>query len=119
MGAAVGVLSAAAQMPPIPPGYTAYQIEGPGIGAPPLPLKIEGDKLLAPPEIAMFFSVPESNVTEDRVQATFVFGSETARLTAVRDGDVFAGFIFGRDEQDEGNGIPVTFTPVGQEATLE
>ena len=37
-----------AQTPEIPPGYTAYQILGPGINAPPLPFKIEGERLLTP-----------------------------------------------------------------------
>ncbi|MGH7558697.1 MAG: hypothetical protein ACREMD_13135 [Gemmatimonadota bacterium] len=51
--AAVGVLilavtARAQQEPTIPEGYIGYLISGPGINAPPLPFKIEGDRIVAP-----------------------------------------------------------------------
>jgi len=120
MGAAVGVRSAAAQMPSIPPGYTAYQIEAPGVGAPPLPLKFEGDRLVTTEEIAPFFSIPESHVTSDRIEATFIFeGTDRVRLRAVRHGDAFAGIIYGRDEEGAGFGLPVVFRPLESEVEIE
>jgi hypothetical protein len=107
-----------AQQIPIPEGYTAYRLEGPGIGAPPLPFKIEGERLSAPPELAMFLAVTESQVTADRVTASLQTPQGPARLVAVREGDVFAGFLLGVEPDGDRFGVPVTFTPVDQETTM-
>ena len=66
-----------AQGPEIPPGYTAYQIEGPGIGAPPLPFRIDGDRLVAPE--GSIVTVLESEIDGDRATATvtITFGTST------------------------------------------
>jgi hypothetical protein len=82
-------------------------------------MKFEGDKLVTTPEIEPFFSIPESHVTADRVEATFNLGGDLARFRGVRRGDAFAGFIFGRESDGLGFGVPVSFTPVGGGAALE
>jgi hypothetical protein len=102
-----------AQTPEIPPGYTAYQVLGPGINAPPLPFKIEGERLVAP-EGGMV-TVTGGRVTEDRIDVTMDVPGATVRYIGSREGDAFAGFSFLVSDQDR-DMIPLTMTPIGQEA---
>ena len=83
---------ARAQAPEIPPGYTVYQVLGPGIDAPPLPFKIEGDRLVAP-EGGMV-TVTGGRVTEDRIDVTMDVPGATVRFLGTRDGDAFTGYSF-------------------------
>jgi hypothetical protein len=109
--AAASAANALAQAPEIPPGYTAYQIVAPGIGAPPLPFKIEGDKLLSPEGSPV--QVLSSHLTEDR--ATFEIlppGESPARFVGIRKGPVFEGLIIIAEERAA---IPATFAPADQE----
>ena len=101
-----------AQTPEIPPGYTAYQILGPGINAPPLPFKIEGERLLTP-EGGMV-TVTGGGVTDDRIDVTMDVPGATVRFLGTRDGDAFVGYSFLVSE-DERDMIPLTMTPVGQQ----
>ena len=82
---------ARAQAPEIPPGYTVYQVLGPGIDAPPLPFKIEGDRLVAP-EGGMV-TVTGGRVTEDRIDVTMDVPGATVRFLGTRDGDAFTASI--------------------------
>ena len=103
-----------AQSPDIPPGYTAYQILGPGINAPPLPFKIEGDRMLTP-EGGMV-TVTGGGVTDDRIDITMDVPGATVRFMGTRVGDAFTGYSFlVSDDDDERDMIPLTMTPVGQE----
>jgi hypothetical protein len=100
-----------AQAPEIPPGYTAYQVVAPGVGVPPLPFKIEGDRFLAPE--GSLVQIGESHVTETR--ATFVIlppGDSPARFVGIRKGDVFEGIIIIEEERVA---IPAVFAPVDVE----
>ena len=102
--------AALAQNPEIPPGYTAYQIVAPGIGAPPLPFRIEGDKLLTPEGSPL--QVTSSHLTEDR--ATFEVlppGESPAKFVGIRKGDVFEGIVI----LDDGVAIPAVFAPLDHE----
>ena len=101
-----------AQTPEIPAGYTAYQILGPGIDAPPLPFKIEGDRLVAP-EGGMV-TVTGGRVTEDRIDVTMDVPGATVRFLGTRDGDAFTGYSFLVSEDDR-DMIPLTMTPIGKE----
>ena len=101
-----------AQTPDIPPGYTAYQILGPGINAPPLPFKIEGERLIAP-EGGMV-TVTGGRVTEDRIDVTMDVPGAAVRFIGTRDGDAFTGYSFMVSDDDR-DVIPLTMTPVGRE----
>ncbi len=99
------------QEPEIPAGFTAYQIVAPGIGVPPLPFKIEGDRFLAPE--GSLVQIGESHLTETR--ATFEIlppGDSPARFVGIRKGDVFEGLLMVPDMR---LAVPATFAPVGQE----
>ncbi|HEX6207186.1 MAG TPA: hypothetical protein VF058_02395, partial [Actinomycetota bacterium] len=115
--AAVLILAAAvrAQQPVIPPGYTAYRISGPGIsGVPPLPFRIEGDRLVAPE--GSLVSVTASALTADRVRLSLVTPDGPATFVGLRDGEAFAGFLLQEGEQRWA--MPMTFVPAGQETAL-
>ncbi|MCK5439399.1 MAG: hypothetical protein KAI97_05620, partial [Gemmatimonadetes bacterium] len=99
-----------------PEGFTMYAIQGPGINAPPMPFKIEGDKFISP-EGGMV-TVTESHLTEDRVDFKLQVPGADVHYVGVRDGDVFAGFGFVL-EGDQRDMAPVSFIPVGQTATIE
>ncbi len=101
-----------AQTPNVPPGYTAYQFLGPGVNAPPLPFKIEGERLVAA-EGGMV-TVTGGRVTEDRIDVTLEIPGGTARFIGSRQGDAFAGYLF-QVQDTERDFIPITMTPVGQE----
>ncbi|HET6343027.1 MAG TPA: hypothetical protein VFG78_12695, partial [Gemmatimonadota bacterium] len=101
-----------AQTTDVPPGYTVYQILGPGVNAPPLPFKIEGDRLVAP-EGGMV-TVTGGRVTEDRIDVTMEVPGATVRFLGTRDGDAFTGYSFLVSEDDR-DMIPLSMTPVGQE----
>ncbi|HKY61027.1 MAG TPA: hypothetical protein VJP59_08450 [Gemmatimonadota bacterium] len=105
-----GVLPA--QTPEIPEGYTAYQVLGPGINAPPLPFKIEGERLVAP-EGGMV-TVTGGRVTDDRIDITMDVPGGEVRFMGAREGDAFAGYSF-LVSDDERDVVPLTMTPVGQE----
>lgn len=106
----------AQEAPPIPEGFTAYQLQGPGIGAPPLPFRIEGDRIIAP-EGGMV-SITESSVTPDRLSMTLETPDGQARFLGVREGEVFSGFLFLEGEEQRGV-VPVSFVPVGSQGSLE
>lgn len=99
-----------------PEGFTMYSIEGPGINAPPLPFKIEGDQFVAP-EGGMV-TVTESHLTDDRVDFKLQVPGADVHYVGVRDGEVFAGFGFVL-EGDQRDVAPVSFIPVGQTAAIE
>ncbi len=101
-----------AQGPEIPPGYTAYQIEGPGIGAPPLPFRIDGDRLIAPE--GSLVTVLESRIDGDRATVTFETPMGPANFVGRRVGDAFAGVMFIEMENNR-DATPVTMTPSGGE----
>ncbi len=95
----------------IPPGYTAYQIIAPGIGAPPLPFRIEGDRFVSPE--GALVPVLSSHLTEDR--AEFVVqppGENPARFVGIRRGDVFEGLL---TIPEDHVAFPTIFAPVGRE----
>ncbi len=47
-GSTITSQATAQDAPTIPAGYTPYQLVGQGINAPPMPFKIEGDKIVTP-----------------------------------------------------------------------
>ncbi|MGH7572543.1 MAG: LVIVD repeat-containing protein [Gemmatimonadota bacterium] len=104
-----------AQSPETPEGYTAYQLLGPGINAPPLPFRIEGDRMVAPE--GSMVTVTESRLTDDRIEMTLDVPGGTARFLGARQGDAFAGYMFIVSD-DERDMAPVTLTPAGREADL-
>lgn len=112
----LGAAPSLAQAPAIPPGYTAYTIAGPGVNAPPLPFRIEGDRLLAPEESMV--TIQESQLSEDRAQITMEGPGIVVRFIGVRRGDEFSGFGFitGEGERDF---VPLTITPANREPTIE
>src|SRR5688572_12116124 len=48
--AGTAMTAAAQDAPPIPEGFTAYLIQGEGINAPPISLKVEDDRITSPPD---------------------------------------------------------------------
>ncbi|MGH7556186.1 MAG: hypothetical protein ACREMD_00090 [Gemmatimonadota bacterium] len=104
-----------AQSPDIPEGYTAYAILGPGVNAPLLPFRIEGDRLVTP-EGGMV-TVIESRLTDDRIDMTLDVPGGTARFLGIREGDAFAGYMF-LVSDGERDLVPITLTPAGREADV-
>jgi hypothetical protein len=104
--------------PAIPEGFTAYMISGPGINAPPLPFRIEGDHLTMPDDPNGIVSITESRIEGSRMTMTLETPDGPARIVAVRDGDAFAGYLF-IEEGDERGVAPITMVPAGGSTTLE
>jgi hypothetical protein len=101
---------------PIPEGYTAYLITGPGINAPPLPFRIEGDRLVMPENEIV--SLTESRIDGNRMSMTLETPGGPARIVAIRDGDAFAGYVFIEEDGERGF-APITMVPEGGRTSLE
>ncbi|MBW3661178.1 MAG: hypothetical protein KY397_06040, partial [Gemmatimonadetes bacterium] len=99
----------------IPEGYTAYQILGPGINAPPLPFRIEGERMTTPEDGVV--SVTQSRLEGDRLDMTLEVPGGTARYLARRHGESFAGymFLYMGEERDV---APVSMVLVGGDESL-
>ncbi|HET6616758.1 MAG TPA: hypothetical protein VFH69_02995, partial [Gemmatimonadota bacterium] len=110
--------AAAQDAPAIPAGFTAYTVTGPGINAPPLPFRIEGDHLVMPDDPNSIVSIVESRIEGNRMTMTVQTPGELARLLTVRDGDAFVGYVFMEGEEERGF-APITMVPEGGRATLE
>lgn len=108
--------AAAQDAPAIPAGYTAYIISGPGVNAPPLPFRIEGDHLVMPEN--QIVSIVESKIEGNRMTMTLETPDGPARMVARRDGDAFVGYVFIDGEEDR-NAVPITMVPEGGGTTLE
>jgi hypothetical protein len=104
----------AQQAPTVPAGYTPYVLQGAGVNTPPLPLKVEGDRIVAP-EGGMV-TVTDSRLTGDRVSMTLETPMGSMSFVGVRDGDVFAGFMFQRGERP--CATPVSLVPAGRQTDL-
>ncbi|MFN2382969.1 MAG: LVIVD repeat-containing protein [Gemmatimonadota bacterium] len=116
---AIPVFAWAQEMPEIPAGFTGYVISGPGINAPPLPFRIEGDRMVSP-EGPGIVTITESHLTADRLSMTIQTPQGPARYVAVREGDAFAGLLFIENDGDGGREVaPVTMVPMGQETSLK
>ena len=110
--------AAAQDAPAIPAGFTAYTVTGPGINAPPLPFRIEGDHLVMPDDPNSIVSIVESRIEGNRMTMTVQTPGELARLLTLRDGDAFVGYVFMEGEEERGF-APITMVPEGGRATLE
>jgi hypothetical protein len=104
--------------PTIPAGYTPYQLIGEGINAPPMPFKIEGDKITTPEGPGTFVRVTDSQVTDDRAQMEFDTPFGPGRFIGTRDGDALVGLWFSLGEEARFV-LPVALVPVGQQAQVE
>jgi hypothetical protein len=102
--------------PAIPEGFTAYMITGPGINAPPLPFRIEGDHFVMPENAIV--SLTESRIDGDRMSMTIETPGGPARIVAIRDGDAFAGYVFIEEDGERGF-APITMVPEGGHTSLE
>jgi hypothetical protein len=100
----------------IPEGFTAYIVQGPGVNAPPLPFRIEGNRLVAPPD--GMITVEASRLEADRATFTLNVPGGTAEFIGERRDDEFGGFIL-LDQGGERDIIPTTFTPMGREPSIE
>lgn len=101
-----------AQTVEIPAGYTAYLIEGPGINAPPLPFRIEGERLVTPE--GGIVGVTESRIGTERATFTLETPDGPAKFVGRRVGDAFAGFLFIVEEGNR-DAVALTITPAGTE----
>lgn len=99
----------------VPEGFTAYQLLGPGINAPPLPFRIEDDRMMTPEDGMV--TVTESRIAGDRLDMTLEVPGGTARYLAIRHGDAFTGFmlLYIGEERDM---APVSLVPVGGDESL-
>jgi hypothetical protein len=104
--------------PDIPAGFTAYTISGPGINAPPLPFRIEGDHLVMPDDPNAIVSVAESRIEGNRMTMRLETPGGPATFISVRDGDAFVGYLF-MEEGDERGVAPITMVPAGGHTTLD
>ena len=104
--------TARAQQPAaIPAGFTTYIVQGEDINVPPLPLRIEGDRILTP-EGGML-SILESHLTDDRITMTMETPMGPIGFVGVRSGDAFTGYFLNRNER---GAALVTLEPAGREA---
>jgi len=117
-GSTITSQATAQDAPTIPAGYTPYQLIGEGINAPPMPFKIDGDKIVTPEGPGTFVRVTDSQVTDDRAWMEFDTPYGPGRFVATRDGDALAGLWFSLGE-DARFVIPVALVPVGQDTQLE
>jgi hypothetical protein len=101
--------------PPIPEGYTAYLIQGEGISAPPLPFKVEADRVTTPP--GGIVTVTESSIEGDRVRFVMDTPVGPATFLGHKRGDAFVGFVF-FVEDDRNVATPVGFVPMGEEVEV-
>lgn len=109
---ASSVADARAQAGAAPEGFTVYTVNGPGVNAPPLPFKIEGNRFLAPE--GGIVSVIESEITDDRVWLSLAIPGGTANYIGLREGDRFTGFaLMLADDGSDRDITPLTFTPMG------
>ncbi|HUP00340.1 MAG TPA: hypothetical protein VM737_02310 [Gemmatimonadota bacterium] len=105
------------ETPAIPPGFTAYQLVGQGINAPPIPLRIEADRIISPEGPEVMITVTGSEVSADRMSMQMSTPFGPARFVGVREGDAFAGYLF-VEMGDERGAVPVALVPVGQATDL-
>lgn len=110
--------ASAQDAPTIPAGYTPYRLIGEGINAPPVPFKIEGDKITTPEGPGTFVRVTDSQVTADRARMEFDTPFGAGRFIGTRDGDTLVGLWFGLGEEARFV-LPVALVPVGQQATVQ
>lgn len=108
----------AQQAPAIPEGFTAYMITGPGINAPPLPFRIEGDRLVMPDDPNGIVSVLDSRIEGNHMTMTLQTPDGPARFVSIRDGDAFVGYVF-LTEGEERNVAPISMVPAGGSTSLE
>jgi hypothetical protein len=113
--AGTAATAAAQDAPPIPEGYIAYIIQGEGISAPPIPLKVEDDRITSPPD--GFVTVTESSIEGDRARFSMDTPVGPASFIGHKRGDAFVGFVF---FVEDGNSVstPVAFAPEGQEVEV-
>ncbi len=104
--------------PTIPTGYTPYQLIGEGINAPPMPFKIEGDKITTPEGPGTFVRVTGSQIADDRARMEFDTPFGPGRFIGMREGDALLGLWFSLGEETRFV-LPVALVPVGQEAPVE
>ncbi|MDX1661365.1 MAG: hypothetical protein R3326_06200 [Gemmatimonadota bacterium] len=109
------VVEAPAQQPGVPDGFTVYQLLGPGVGAPPVPFRIEGDRITTPP--GGMISVVESRLDDGRLDMTLDLPGGTGRYLARRHGNAFAGYmmLFIGETRDL---VPLSMVPVGGDEGL-
>ncbi len=117
-GSTITSQAMAQDAPTIPAGYTPYQLVGQGINAPPMPFKIDADKIVTPESPGTFVQVTDSQVTDDRAQMEFDTPFGPGRFVGTRDGDAFVGLWFSLGE-DNRFVIPIALVPVGQDTQLE
>jgi hypothetical protein len=78
-------VTAQAQQPPATPArFTAYVVQGEDVNVPPLPLRLEGDRIVAP-EGGMF-SILESHLTDDRITMTMETPVGPVGFLGIREG---------------------------------
>lgn len=104
--------------PTVPAGYTPYQLIGEGINAPPMPFKIEADKITTPEGPGTFVRVTGSQVTDDQARMEFDTPFGPGRFIGTREGDALVGLWFALGEEARFV-LPVALVPVGQEAPVE
>jgi hypothetical protein len=111
-GCLMVAVTARAQQPTVPAGFTAYVVQGEDVNIPPLHLRIEGDRIVAPE--GDMFSILESHLTDDRITMTMTTPVGPIGFIGVREGDAFTGYFLNRNEQ-RGASL-VTLVPAGQHA---
>ncbi len=110
--------ASAQDAPTVPAGFTPYQLIGEGINAPPMPFKIEGDKITTPEGPGTFVRVTDSQVTDDRARMEFDTPFGPGRFIGTRDGDTLAGLWFSLGEEARFV-LPVALVPVGQQPRVK
>jgi hypothetical protein len=113
----VAPATAFAQTPPAaPPGFTLYQLAGRNIGAPPIPMKIEADRVITAP--GALLAVTASEIDGDRVTLEFETPMGPARFIGRRDGDALEGLMLLTDSARR-LATPVILAPLDQEIARE
>ncbi|HEU4463979.1 MAG TPA: hypothetical protein VFS53_02935 [Gemmatimonadota bacterium] len=104
------------QSPPVPAGFTAYVLQGPGLSLPPLAFRIDGDRLVSPP--GAMISVEAGRLEADRADLTFGVPGGTAHFLGRRRADELAGYLL-IVQGGVRDAVPVTITPAGREPGIE
>jgi hypothetical protein len=104
------------QAPAVPEGFVAYVLQGPGLSLPPLPFRIDGERLESPP--GSMISVEEGRLDAERADLTFGVPGGTARFLGRRRGDELAGYLL-VVQGGVRDAVPVTITPAGREPAIE
>jgi hypothetical protein len=115
----LGAVSAPGQSPgAAPPGFTTYRIVGENVQAPPIALRVRGDRIESPTGPDVLLSVREGRVDGDRVRIVFDVPGGEGRFLGRREADVFRGFIF-FDEGGMRGAAPVALVPAGSAVNPE